>query len=327
VAEEDGEWKEDTGPIEVVDLDVIAAAVRPAVRPTTFVASDALDAALGCSVRIASETFQRTGSFKFRAALAVALNSPAPHLIAASSGNFGAALALAAKRTGKRCTIVMPQQSTTVKIEAVKSLGATVDLVDTRSTPRLQRVEELRSAFPEAQICSPYDDPYVIAGNATLGLEIFEAGVPDCVIVPVGGGGLSSGIVTARERAGRGCQVWGAEPALANDAARSLRAGVLVRDAQEADTLCDGARTLALGQRNFGILRRGLAGIVEVTEDNVARAVRLLFLSANLKVEPTGALAIAALLERPAEFAGKRVACVVSGGNVDPALYARLIQS
>jgi threonine dehydratase len=327
VGDSEGEWKEDTGPIDVVDYDVVAAAVRPAVRPTTFVFSDALDAELGASVRLASETFQRTGSFKFRAALAVALNTPATHLIAASSGNFGAALALAARHTHKRCTIVMPQQSTAVKIDAVRSLGAHVDLIDTRQKARHQRIEELRAEHPDAQICSPYDDPFVIAGNATLGLEIFEAGVPDCVIVPVGGGGLSSGIVTARDRAARGCQVWGAEPALANDAARSLRAGVLVRDTHEADTLCDGARTLALGQRNFGILRRGLQGIVEVTEDNVARAVRLLFLKANLKVEPTGALAVAAMLERPAEFSGKRVVCVVSGGNVDPALYARLIQT
>lgn len=321
-----GEWKEDTGPINLVDLDVVAAAVRPEVRPTTFVSSEALDAALGTSVKLASETFQRTGSFKYRAALAVALNTPATHLIAASSGNFGAALAMAARRCGKRCTIVMPQQSTTVKIEAVRALGATVDLVDTRSKPRLQRAEELRAGHPDAQLCSPYDDAFVIAGNATLGLEIFENGVPDCVLVPVGGGGLSSGIVTARDRSGRGCHIWGAEPAVANDAARSLRAGVLCKDTQEADTICDGARTLALGQRNFGILRRGLAGIIEVTEDRVAQAVRLLFLHANLKVEPTGALSVAALLERPAEFAGKRVVCVVSGGNVDPDLYARLIR-
>jgi threonine dehydratase len=145
------------------------------------------------------------------------------------------------------------------------------------------------------------------------------------VLVPVGGGGLSSGIVKGRDKLSVQCPIWGAEPLSANDAARSLRAGVICRAERESDTICDGARTLSLGQRNFAILRRGLAGIVEITEDAVARAVRLLFLHANLKAEPTGALAVAALLMDPARFAGQRVVCVVSGGNVDPELYASLI--
>jgi threonine dehydratase len=325
VSDREAPWDHETGPVDPIDVEGSARLIRPQVRPTTLLASEALDAALGSEVRIASETFQHTGSFKYRAALSVALASNASHLLAASSGNFGAALALAAKRTGKRCTIVMPAQSARVKIDAVRSHGATVDLVDTSKTSRLDRVEQLRSELADAQVISAYDDFLVIAGNATLGVEVLEAGVPDCVVVPVGGGGLSSGIVKARDHLRAVTEVIGAEPALANDAARSLRAGVICRDEHESATLCDGARTLALGQRNFSILRRGLGGIVEVPEDAVIRALQLLYLHCNLKVEPTGALAVAAVLAEPARFAQKRVTCIVSGGNVDPALYARLL--
>src|SRR5262249_14944345 len=152
-------------------------------------------------------------------------------------------------------------------------------------------------------------------------VEILEAYQPACIVVPVGGGGLSSGIINARSRIAPECQVFGAEPRLANDGARSLRAGVLCKDDQESTTICDGARTPSLGQRNFAILRRGLAGMIEVSEENVIRALQLLFQLANLKVEPTGALGLAAILEEPQRFSGKEVVCVVSGGNVDAALY------
>jgi threonine dehydratase len=315
----------DTGPIEFVDVQAVGAAVRPHIKPTTFLSTETLDAVLGTSVRIASETFQLGGSFKIRAALAAALHSPAAHLLAASSGNFGAALAMAARHTGKKCTVVMPSTSARVKIEAVRRYGATVDLVDTATTPRLERAQMLAAELGDAQLISAYDDPYVIAGNATLGDEIFAART-DVVVVPVGGGGLSSGIVLSRNRMAKAVEVVGAEPLLANDAARSLRAGVLVRDEQESTTICDGARSPALGQRNFAILRRGLSSIVEVTEENVANAMRLLFSAVNLKVEPTGALAVAAVLQEPQKFAGKRVTCVVSGGNVDAELYARILR-
>lgn len=303
-----------------LDLPSVWAAVRREVRPTTFLDRPEL------GVLLVSETFQHTGSFKIRAATAVAQNVAAPRLLTASSGNFGAALARATARAGKAATVVMPMRSAAVKVEAVRRLGATVDLIDTDRITRAARVGELAQLDPEAQVVSPYDDAWVVAGNATLAVELFERPeVPDCVVVPVGGGGLSSGFVVARDRMGARCLVVGAEPRLANDAARSLRAGVLCRNEREPDTLCDGVRTLSLGRLNFEILRAGLDGLVEVSEEAVARAVRLLYSEVNLKAEPTGALALAAFLEAPERFAGQRVACVVSGGNVDPALYARLI--
>lgn len=307
-------------------LHAMWARIRPHLRPTCLIRSIALDRIAGVEVLLISETFQHTGSFKYRAALSAALHSPAPRLLCASSGNFGAALARAAAQAGKGCAVIMPHRSAQVKIDAVRGHGAEVDLIDTAVTSRAARLAQRAAADPEAEAVSPYDDARVIAGNASLGAEIFAQDPPPCLIAPVGGGGLSAGLVVARDHLAPGCEVFGAEPLLCNDAARSLREGRLVADEREGDTLCDGARTLSLGRRNFAILRRGLAGVCEVTEAQVRRAVRLLFSLANLKAEPTGALALAALLSDPARFSGrKRVACVVSGGNVDPAAYARLI--
>ncbi len=314
-------------PLSGIDPRSAWSLLRPELIPTTFVQSERLDRALELrpGLLLASEAFQHTGSFKYRAALSVALHSKSSHLLTASSGNFGAALALAATRTGKRCTVVMPAQSAQVKIAAVRGAGATVDLIDTKQTSRAERVEQLHRDDADAQVVSPYDDPNVIAGNSSLGAELFAREIPDCVVVPVGGGGLSSGLVVARDLLAPSCEVIGAEPLLANDAARSIRSGRLCSNDQEPNTLCDGARTLSLGELNFAILRDGASEIIEVEEAKIALAVRMLFQLANLKAEPTGALSLAAVLQAPARFAGKRVACIVSGGNVDPAVYAQLL--
>ena len=301
------------------------SSLAAAVRPTLILPADRLGEACGCRLTLVVETFQHTGSFKFRAAYNVARSIPHPRVIAASSGNFGQAIAAACKQLGKSCTVVMPATSAQVKIDAVRSHGATVDLLDTRVRTRAARVAELAGADPQAYVASAYDDPLVIAGNASLGHEIAAAAELDDVLVPLGGGGLSAGLVVGLRESGSSARVWGAEPLLANDAARSFAAGEIVRNDAEPPTLADGARTLSLGRHNWEILRRGLAGVVEVPEAAIAEGVRRLFLDANLKAEPTGALGVGALLTAPERFRGRRVACVVSGGNVDPALYARLL--
>jgi len=310
-----------------IDLEATWGILGQRIRPTTFIESERLNDAVGAGARLllVSETFQHTGSFKFRAALSFALNTPASELLTASSGNFGAALALAAAKTGKKCTVVMPSRSAEVKIAAVRAAGATVDLIDTSKMTRAERVQQLQRANPAARVVSPFDEPYVVAGNASLGAELFARETPDAVIVPVGGGGLSSGIVVARDYLAKSSSIVGAEPLLANDAARSIREGRLCANAEEPNTLCDGARTLSLGKLNFEILRRGLREIVEVEEAAIGSAVRMLFQMANLKTEPTGALSVAAVLQSPERFAGKRVACIVSGGNVDSRLYCDLL--
>jgi threonine dehydratase len=295
-----------------------------AVRPTTIIRSTKLNEQLGLDLTIASEAFQHTGSFKFRAAYNLALNVPNVEILTASSGNFGQALAYACKLLGKRCTVVMPVTSAQVKIEAVRSYGAVVDLVDTTKLGRNERVAQLAATMPYAYFASAYDDKLVIEGNATLGAELAGKDF-DIVVSPVGGGGLSSGIITGLRRSGSQAEVFGAEPLLGNDAAQSLAAGRLIANETEPVTIADGARTISLGDLNWEILRNEVAGIVEVDDDAIKQAVRLYFQLANLKCEPTGALSLGAVLSKPELFRDKRICLVVSGGNVDPAVYSEII--
>lgn len=295
-------------------------------RSTTFIDAQALGSRLGCQLTLATETFQVTGSFKYRAAFNVAANVPNRHIITASSGNFGQAMACACREIGKSCTVVMPDTSASVKVEGVRGFGGGVDLIDVSVVGRAARVAQLAAERPDAYVASAYDDPLVIDGNASLGDELARVSPAfDLVIAPVGGGGLTAGLVVGLTRSGASSQVVGAEPLMGNDAARSLRQGRIVANDQEPQTLADGARTVSLGSHNWAILQDGLAAVVEVPEEGIAEGVRLLFSQANLKCEPTGALGIGAVLVEPGRFAGKRVCCVVSGGNVDPALFAALI--
>jgi threonine dehydratase len=220
----------------------------------------------------------------------------------------------------------MPTSSAKVKIDAVREYGAQVEFVDVGAKSRAERVAELSKQYPQAYVASAYDDPHVILGNSSLGKELSQLKpVPDIVVVPVGGGGLSSGVIFGIEHSRKKIQVVGAEPLLGNDAARSLKAGQIVKNEHEPHTIADGARTLSLGEHNWKILKRGLKRIVEVPEEKITEGVRLLFAFANLKAEPTGALSVAAVMMKPELFRDRRVCCVISGGNVDPAVYAQLI--
>jgi threonine dehydratase len=297
-----------------------------AIRPTTFIEAEKLATHLGLELTIATETFQHTGSFKFRAGYNVALNVPNEELFTASSGNFGQGLALACMLLGKKCTVVMPDTSARVKIDAVAGYGATVDLIDVHKISRSERIAEIAAEKTGAYFASAYDDPLVIEGNASLGDELANCGKEfDLIIAPIGGGGLTSGIITGLRRNGKETPVYAAEPLLGNDAALSFRAGEIIKNEQEPATLADGARTLSIGEHNWKILQHGLADVVEVSEEKLVEAVRLYFSLANLKVEPTGALSLGAILEKPEMFAGKKICLVVSGGNVDAAVYGKLV--
>ena len=299
--------------------------VRDVIRPTTLIEPRRLEARLGISLRLASETFQHTGSFKFRAAYNLAAHVEQRKILTASSGNFGQALAYACKLLSKEAIVVMPETSARVKIDAVREHGGRVEPVDVTVKSRAQRVAELAEEHPDAVVASAYDDLRVIGGNATLGEELAPRDY-DVIVVPVGGGGMSSGLIQGLRNAGNHrTRVVGAEPLLGNDAARSLRAGHIVRNEQEPTTIADGARTVSLGQHNWAILKDGLETIVEVSDEDIAEAVRLLFSHANLKAEPTGALAVGALLTAPERFKDRSVCCVVTGGNVDPDVYRRLL--
>ncbi|HKQ04592.1 MAG TPA: threonine/serine dehydratase [Blastocatellia bacterium] len=296
------------------------------IRPTTLIEAPRLSRRLGVRLTVASETFQFTGSFKFRAAYNLAAKVSQQKIVTASSGNFGQAMAYACRLLGKSCTVVMPATSARVKVDAVREFGGAVDLIDVREVSRAARVAALAEENPDAYVASAYDDPLVIEGNASLGAEL--AALPDefdVVVAPVGGGGLSSGLIKGLREAGSAARVMGAEPSIANDAARSLRAGHIVTNEAEPQTIADGARTVSVGRHNWAILEAGLARIVEVPEENIREGVRLLYGLANLKAEPTGALSVGALITEPELFRDRRVCCVISGGNVDAAVYREIL--
>lgn len=297
-----------------------------AIYPTFFLESEKLKTILNLDLSVATETFQHTGSFKFRAAYNTALSVEQDHLITASSGNFGQALAFACKLLNKKCHVVMPDNSARVKIEAVKNYGAVVDLIDTKKVGREVRVNQLLNEFPDAYRASAYDDPLVIEGNSSLGDELSNKDF-DVIIVPVGGGGLISGLSKGLCRNASNAKLIGAEPAMANDAARSLKAGEIIKNEFEPQTLADGARTISLGKYNWEIIKTGVSEIIEVSEEKIIEAVRLYYNLSNLKVEPTGALSLGAILEKPENFQDKKICAVVSGGNVDASIYAQILQA
>ncbi len=301
-----------------------SVSVRP--RPAIFVTSPQLDNHLGLDLTLCSETLQHTGSFKFRGAFNTAAQAAASHLIATSSGNFGQALAFACQLHSKRCTVVMPKDAATVKVEAVRAYGARVELVDTRVKPRAARLAELLEEFPDAAPAYPSDGEPMLAGNETLGFEILGH-LPsfDSVVAPVGGGGVIVGLIRAARRLQCNAAIWAAEPTVANDVAQSFRTGQRTMLAAEPVTLADGVRGLGLSVANWTVIREGCRGVIEVDESRIAEATQLLFTLANLKAEPTGALALAALLTRPEHLQGQRVCCVVTGANVDPSTYSRIL--
>ncbi len=302
--------------------------LAPHVRPTTFHSTKLLSDALGADVALASETLQITGSFKFRAAFNLLREVESKEVITTSSGNFGQAVAYACMLLGKHCTVLMPANSSRTKQANIRAYGGEVRLIDTTTKSRQLYTTEMMSVHPDAFYAPPFDHYRVVAGNSTLGREIFERFGPgglDCVVCPVGGGGLISGIIVARDLLAPDVEVIGAEPLLGNDAARSLRSGELVTLDSEPATIADGTRTPSVGKLNWEIISGGLRRIVEVPEDKIAEGLRTLYSAANLKVEPTGALTTGALLTEPDLFGGKRVCCVVSGGNVDVDVYIRVL--
>lgn len=297
--------------------------MRP--KQTEILSFPSINQNLGMDVYFASELMQVTHSFKYRAAWSVVNNTPARGFIAASSGNFGQALACACQVLGRKCIIVMPTTSAKIKIDAVRSYSAMVVLVDTKEKTRAEKVAEVALSFPDYHIASAYDCEHVIAGNASLGRELAELKNDfELIIAPVGGGGLSAGIIQGLKEAGDNTPVWGAEPALADDFYRSLKKGERIVQDLEPQTLADGARTLSVGVKNWAILSENIAGVLRVSEEAIQKAVGL-FWRNGLRVEPTGALTLGALLEQK-DWAGKKVMAVISGGNVDQNLFELLIQ-
>jgi threo-3-hydroxy-L-aspartate ammonia-lyase len=283
---------------------------------------------------IKAESEQPIGSFKLRGAYNRIAQLSAEELgrgvITYSSGNHAQGVAYAARALGAKAVIVMPDNAPAVKREATAALGAEIVLVGPASSERKAKAEEL-AALHGYTIVPPYDDPAIIAGQATCGLEILEqlGEKADEVVVlsPVSGGGLLSGISTAVKLAsGGGVQVWGVEPELAADAKESFDTKTLVEwpAAKTTRTISDGLRTQSLGVLNFEHIVRFVDGIVTVSEDEIYAAMRVMMSATDLVAEPSGAVTLAAALFHHAELPKCRtMVAVLSGGNLEPALRAQ----
>jgi threonine dehydratase len=319
--------------VDIADVHAAAERLRGIALRTPLVAFGRPEAGHW----LKAESLQPIGAFKLRGAYnAVALLSVearARGVITYSSGNHAQGVARAARLLGAPAVVVMPSDAPRVKRQRVEADGAQVVIVGTASDER-QAVAERIAEDRGLAIIPPYDDDRIIAGQGTVGLEIVED-LPDvaAVLVPVGGGGLASGVALAVKAVRPGCRVIGVEPELAADAQASLAADQVVRwDADLVSrTVADGTRTQALGRRTFAHLRRYLDGIVTVSEAEIIDGVRLAAERARLVAEPSGALTVAALVHRIhdpllAGLDGPLVA-IVSGGNVDPDAYRDYLET
>lgn len=296
-----------------------AARIAPHAHTTPVLRSRSLDALAGCELHFKAEPLQRTGAFKFRGACnavwALDEATASAGVVTHSSGNHGAALALAARTRGIACHVVVPEGAVAAKLAAIRAYGATLHACAPTITAREARCAQVQ-AGTGATLVHPYTDPRVIAGQGTATLELLAA-VPtlDRVVAPVGGGGLIGGTAIAAAARAPGCRVIGAEPAGAAEAFASLQRGQRVTEFTP-DTVCDGLRG-TLGAPNFALLQRHGVQVLTATDAQVVAAMRLLWQRAKLLVEPSSAVALAIVLAHPAQFAGKRVGIILSGGNVD----------
>ena len=287
---------------------------------TPVVTSRTLDERMGARVFLKCENLQRMGAFKFRGAYnAIARlseDSRRRGVIAYSSGNHAQAVALSGRLLGAPVTIVMPSTAPRAKLEATRGYGAEIVHYDTLGEGREALAERL-AAERDLTLIPPFDHPDVIAGQGTAAAELFEeAGALDLLLVPVGGGGLVSGSALAASFHAPGCRVVGVEPEAGDDGVRSFRSGRLER-IEPWPTIADGARTPALGEITFALIRRHVADMTSVPDAALIEAMRFLWERTKLVVEPTGALGLAALLEYRVVAEGKRVGVILSGGNVD----------
>lgn len=311
--------------------EVLSAAQNIAgrIHRTPLIRSRLLDELSGAGLWFKCEHLQKVGAFKARGASnALSLLPPDTAMVAThSSGNHGAALAWAAAERGIACTVVMPENAPLAKRSAVAAYGA--EIVFCGPTLR-DREAALGKVVEEkgAHVVPPFDDRRIIAGQGTVALEILqqcrdEGFTPDIVIAPVGGGGLLAGVGLALAALAPDVIVLGAEPAGADDAQRSLRGGVHITE-QEPQTVADGLRT-TLGTRNYAVIRRTVKDIVTVSEDAIIDAMELLWTRTKQLVEPSAAVSLAAVLEQGARFRNKKVAAVLTGGNMDLGRISELL--
>jgi len=310
--------------ISFADIHLASQRIRNQVRATPVLTDPDLNEALGCNLFCKCEHLQRTGSFKFRGASnAVARlreDGVDGDLATHSSGNHGAALALAARLVGRTAHVVMPDNASKIKIEAVRRFGGGIHFC---KPTQADREAGLKRLVADGLIpIPPYDHFDIIAGQGTAALELLQSN-PDLemLVAPVGGGGLISG--TALAAAETDIAVFGAEPAGAADTAASLAQGQRV-DAWQPETIADGLRAL-VGIRNFEIIQKRVSRVLIVTDDEIRAAMALFWRQLRMLIEPSSAVVIAAVSKYPEIFSGKSVGAIISGSNIEPSDWLSLL--
>ena len=316
------------------DIRAAARRIEGLARRTPLLESPALNKKFGARLLFKPEVLQRTGSFKFRGAYnkiaSLTKEERARGVVAFSSGNHAQGVAAAAQLFGIRAVIVMPADAPAIKADNVRAMGAEIVPYDRYRDDR----EIVARPYVERgmALVKPFDDPLIVAGQGTVGLEIAEDAAAmgvrvDAVVTPCGGGGLMAGIATAIKALSPETGIWGAEPDNFDDTRRSLAAGSRVKADPAGISICDALMSPMPGELTFAINQRLAAGVVAVPEAAVAAAMRDAAAHLKLVVEPGGAAGFAALSSGEIELSGRTIAVVLSGGNVDLDLFARLTTS
>ncbi len=312
--------------VGLADIERARARIGDRVHRTPMLSATALGDMVGVRLSLKAELFQKTGSFKvrgvFNRVLSLSPEERARGFVSCSAGNHAAALAFAARASGTHAVIVMPEGAVPTKIAATRGYGGEVVLTGASVLEAAREIERAR----KMTFVHPFDDLEVIAGHGTLGLEIVED-VPDVdvVIVPVGGGGLISGVAAAIKALRPQAKVIGVEPFAADVMTQSLAKGEPLHIAYPK-TIADGLAAPFAGAHNLRHVKAFVDEMVRVSEDDIAQALRLVMERAKLAAEPSGAAAYAALLVKAVHVqGGARVVCVVSGGNADPAVLKRIL--
>ncbi len=301
---------------------------------TPLIEHPALNARVGGRVLLKAENLQRVGAFKFRGAynkVAQVDKAEFPGgVVACSSGNHAQGVAAAATLMGLKSAIVMPADSPRIKMERTRAFGAEVVPYDRVKEDRDAIARELCSSR-RAALVHPFDDIDVIAGQGTAGLEMMEqaeavGAIPDIVLVGASGGGLISGVSIAVKEKSPSTIIYSVEPAGFDDLARSLASGTHQRNAKLSGSICDALLAATPGEITFEVAKRNLAGGLSVTDEEARAAVRYAFEELKLVVEPGGAVSLAVILAGKIPLQGKTVAALLSGGNIDPSLFAEIIQ-
>jgi threonine dehydratase len=316
--------------LTMAEVEAAARRLGGRIHRTPVITSRSLDEATGHAVFLKCENLQRAGAFKIRGALNKLLGlseaERARGVVAFSSGNHAQGVALAARMTGTRALILMPTDAPALKLAATRGYGAEVVFYDRQTEDREARARALVEETGRVLV-PPYDDDAIMAGQGTAALELLEdAPALDALLAPVGGGGLMAGCSTAATALRPGIAIFGVEADSANDTWLSFRKGERV-SIPPPPTIADGIRNLSPGALTFPILRKNLADVLLVSDDRIKEAVRFLLLRSKLLVEPTGAVAVAALLAGAVPLPpGARVGVILSGGNIDPGALAAILE-